>query len=128
MRERQSCARVECGSIYSADGRIVERPALVVDEASDALLSWGEAAAVETKYLTLTRRLAEAGLDAGAVVMITMDDLALSREEQCYVVRRRVEYSASGFQSALCRELRSGRDPRPWLRAEMARVPIDVTR
>lgn len=128
MRERQSCARVECGSIYAADGRIVERPALVVDEESDALLSWGEAAAVEAKYETLTRSLAAAGLDASAVVMITMDDLALSREEQCYVVRRCVEYSASGFQSALCRELRSGRDPRPWLRAEMARVPIDVTR
>lgn len=127
MRKPESCARVRDGSIYSASGGIVENPALLIDEESGTLLSWGERDMVEAKYQALLTGYGRAGMDAGKLMFLAMDNFAFSREEQCYIIRRCVEYTASGFQAKVCQAARSGQDPKAWLAKEMARVPIDVT-
>lgn len=127
MRKPESCAKVQYGSIYSINGCIIENPALLIDEASGVLLSWGEKNLVEAKYQALLAGYNQIGMDTTDIVFLAMNNFAFTREEQCYIIRRCVEYTASGFQTRVCQIAKSGQDPRAWLAEEMARVPIDVT-
>ena len=127
MRTHESCAKVIDGSIYTCNGNILEHPALAIDQETGTLISWGDLEMVERKYEKTLAAYATAGLPAGKLCIVAMDDAKFTREEQCYVIRRCVEYTASGFQTELCRQAASGTDPKAWLAAELARGPIDVT-
>lgn len=67
----------------------------------------------------------KAGL--GRLSVIEPDPEQVSLEEQCYILRRAAEYSASPFVGELCHRLKTDPDSvLAWLRSEMERVPIEI--
>lgn len=119
---------VYAGSIYSeTTGGIVEEPAILVDVRTGTLHGTGEADVLLAKLDEAGGKAVRAGcpdLTADWVVLRLADpEHGMSREMQCYVLNRCIEYTASGFPSRLCREAAAG-TAIEWLEAEMARVPI----
>lgn len=120
---REYPVRIEDGTIVAGlSDRPIEHPALVIDETTGTLHKFGDAAHVHDAYDGMCRKLAATGL-ADGLVLIEMDDMAMTREEQAYVINRCVLYTASGFQTGLCRHVKQG-DALEWIRAEMARLPL----
>lgn len=128
MNEHESCATVQYGSIYSQSGDIIENPALIINESTGTLLSWGEYNMVEAEFTAMTSSYIKSGIPTKNITLINLSESTLSPEEQCYIIRRCVEYTASGFQTRLCQTAKTGKDPKAWIADEMVRVPIDVTR
>lgn len=117
--------------INNHTGMPVREPAMVIDHETGCVLSWGPKNSVYDAYLRMTGRYQNAGLNdmAEQLMYIELDEMRLTPEQRCYVLKRCVEYSASGFQTDLCLKIQYGDDGRilEWLGKEMARVPICLT-
>ena len=113
------------GTLLAHGDTPIEEPAILIDpDGPGTLLSWGEKNHVQARFVALAPVYKTIKGDETGLRLIELG--SLSREEQCYVIRRCVEYTASGFHAAICKALESG-DAREWLHAEMERVPIKVT-
>lgn len=108
------------GSLYTPTGRIVETPSVLVDPGMDMILTWGEPECVQREFDRIDS--AAPGL-AKNLKIIELSKL--TKPQACYVIRRMMEFTASGFVTGLCRKL-SEPDALSWLEAEMSRVPIET--
>lgn len=120
---------MEYGSIYNSHtGCIIEHPAILFDKDSAVVLSWGDAETVKAKLLSTASAYSKAGMDYAkdCLLMLEFNGFGLTREEQCYIMRRAVEHTATGFQKELC-EHALKEDFREWLKNEMSKLPLDLT-
>lgn len=108
------------GSLYSPTGRIVETPSVLVDPGMDMILTWGEPEYVQREF----DRIDSAAPNLAKNLEI-IELSGLTKPQACYVIRRMMEFTASGFVTELCRKL-SEPDALSWLKAEMSRVPIET--
>ena len=128
MRAMHVCY-MDCGSIInSATGGIIEQPAILVSKADDIVYGWGNMDKVEAKFekYTMTRLQAGYKEEMEDLMLIEFSEYKITREMACYVLRRAIEFTATGFITNLCHEITEGSDPIAWLRAEMERIPINV--
>lgn len=109
------------------DGRIIERPAILVSKTQDMMFGYGDFDALDRKLATTAAAYRTAGFpeEADDLLLIELDSYRMSREQACYIIRRAMEFTASGFILALYREI-SGGSPVEWLQSEMARIPLDL--
>lgn len=117
--------------INNYTGTPIKEPAMVIDHETGCILSWGPKTSVYAAYLNMTEKYQNAGMNdmAEQLMYIELDEMHLTPEQRCYVLKRCVEYTASGFQTALCLKLQYGDSARTleWLNSEMSRVPITLT-
>lgn len=116
------------GSIYNSEGCIIEEPAILVDRNTGVLHGWGNMDVVKAKFDRFAAAYSDAdmGNELESLMMIELSKYKVTREMACYIMRRAVEFTASGFIEALCRELAEGENPAAWLKAEMERLPLDL--
>lgn len=115
------------GSIYdNMSDEVLEHPAFILDAETGTLHVYGNIADVRHRYDTMINRMSKVGMSINGLLLVEMDNLAMSREEQCYVLKRCIEYTASSFQRDLCIHLYHG-DVVDWVRSEMVRFPLDLT-
>lgn len=123
MSKNKHVCHVESGSIYNNIAeKFIDRPAILLDAETGTVLRWGEFAACSETFDTTHAAFKSNGIPCD-LLMLDLSDSPLNADEVCYLIRRCVEYTASGFQSALCEHVRLG-DAEDWLRSEMRRVPI----
>lgn len=67
-----------------------------------------------------------AGMNTKCILLVEFGDTQLTVEDRCYLLRRCVEHTASGFQLELCQRLITNHDIIEYLRSEMQRVPINL--
>lgn len=132
MSEYQHICYIDNGSTCDRAGRIIENPAILLDKETGCVHGWGEAENVTAKMAYMAAAYNQAGFpeDAGNLMMLDFSDASfkgVTNEEICYVLRRAVEYTATSFQPALCEH---AMEPGflEWLRTEMRRLPIDLTK
>lgn len=124
---------LENGSVWSAmTGCAIENPAILVDKDSDVLLKYGEANAVRKYYNRVLTSYQTTGRNPDNFVLIELDSevydldsMSNSRTIQCYILKRAIEYSASGFLPNLIDHIAKG-DVADWLEEQMQRVPLDL--
>lgn len=108
------------GSLYTLTGRIIETPSVLVDAGMDMILTWGEPEDIRTEFNRITSAV------PGFSERLEVIELSgLDKKQACYVIRRMMEFTASGFVRALCAKSRDP-DVMAWLEAEMTRVPIET--
>lgn len=126
----KSVCHVQYGSIYSNSDAIIENPAVVLsfDPNVTTLLYWGDLPNVQAKFDNLIKRYSAAKMPTDNILLVELNHPQMSREEQCYILRRCIEYTASHFQVKFSSILLGldKTDLLKWLREEMAKVPIDV--
>lgn len=113
-------AYLYCGSIYNARDQIVDTPSILIDGENDIFLGWGNTEAMYAKMKASNALFTTLGVETP----LTVVDLSpLPKDVACYIIRRMMEYTASGF---VWRFLEHQDDPNAleWLAAEMQRVPI----
>lgn len=119
---------MECGSIINGyTGGIIENPALLMSAETDCLHGWGDAETVHKKFERHASAYQKAGMtdDLEDLMYVELSQYKVSREMACYILRRAVEFTATGFVRNLCREIKEG-DPAAFVEKEMARIPIDI--
>lgn len=100
--------------------------AMLIDLSRDGiLLAWGDPATVSAKYTALTEGMSLLGLNPDTIVSVTLDKSGLGAKERGYVLRRCIEYTASGFPKELYRRIRNNENLSEWLQDEMSLMPID---
>lgn len=119
-----------CGSIYDMNGNIIENPALLIDKSDGCVHGYGDTKNITAKFVNMAAAYSNAGLKDMADDLLLMDFSSawykgMSNEEVCYILRRAVEYTATSFQPALVEHCMKP-DFQEWLRAEMARMPINL--
>lgn len=113
------------GSIYNAvTDTFINRPAIMFDPDNDMLLAYGEYDGVCRRF----DKYIEAAPDMCTeyVLFHLFESSLLTTEMQCYILKRAIEYTASGFIRNLNSHLGTG-DLSDWIASEMARVPLDLT-
>lgn len=95
---------------------IIHNPAVLVDAESDIIYKYGEAQHIQS----LCEKYNQAGF---TVALFALDDLSVGM--QCYVIRRMLEYTASGFVQKFV-AMSSTPDALQWLQSEIERIPIDI--
>lgn len=119
---------MENGSIVNSySGCIIEDPAILVSKNADTLHGWGNEGSVNAKFMKLASAYQAAGFldDLLDLKFIQLNKFRISREMACYVIRRAVEYTVTGFITKFCEEIEHG-DPEAFLKKEMERIPIDL--
>ena len=111
------------GSIYSPAGTAIDRPAVLIDHESDILIKYGNADDVEASF---DRAMASPVLSKGLAMIELgsgMPGSPSSREQQCYILKRAVEYTASGFCRGLYEHALDG-TLAEWIARKMSDMPI----
>ncbi len=119
-----------CGYIYDMNGCIIENPALLLDKSTGCVHGYGDAESVNAKFMKVATAYNQNGLKEMADDLLLMDFSnayykGVSKEEVCYILRRAVEYTATSFQTELCKHATSP-DFQEWLKGEMERLPLDL--
>lgn len=118
-------AYIENGEVFfTATDKAVKDLALMIDIDSDVLLSYGDPETVNQKLNALTDK-AKTLFGNLAILQLKTDNF--TAEQRCYVIRRAVEYTATGFCKALAEHAKTG-DFTEWLNAEMAKLPLDLSK
>lgn len=120
---------LESGSIVNnIHNTLIQKPAILLDKDTGCVHAWGNRDDVMAKFQTAASAYIQAGLSdmADALLVIDMTESNLSVEEQCYLLKRCVEHTASGFQTELCRHATQN-DGWDWLHQAMQSVPIDLS-
>lgn len=126
-REHTGCVRIENGSILiTSTGRMINHLAMLFDTDTGCIHAWGERDSVEHKYKRMISAMETAGMNTKCILFVEFGDMQLTVEERCYILKRCVEHTASGFQLELCQRLITNRDLIEYLRSEMQRVPINL--
>lgn len=128
------CHLNQSNQIETSDGVCLNHPAVQIIAEDDVFVRFGE---YETLNDRVNRECNEAFSQRDAIlemgipfIMPVQTVISLENFESataCYVIRRMVEYSASGFVSKFFQKIQEP-DVDAWLNAEMTRVPIDVTK
>ena len=109
-----------CGSIYNARDQIVDNPSILIDGENDVFLGWGNAEAMYKKMKASSSLFTALKVESP----LTVVELSpLPKDVACYILRRMMEYPASGFISQFL-EHRDDPNALEWLASEMQRVPI----
>lgn len=109
----------------------IERPAILIDKSTGCIHGWGNSDVVTAKFINAVSAYVKAGMQemADDLMVIDMTNTVLSTEQKCYLLKRCVEYTASGFQTELVK-IASGTTQldniENWLTEQMKRVPIDL--
>ena len=113
-------AYLYCGSIYNARDQIVDNPSILIDGENDVFLGWGNAEAMYKKMKASSSLFTALTVESP----LTVVELSpLPKDVACYILRRMMEYPASGFISQFL-EHRDDPNALEWLASEMQRVPI----
>lgn len=127
-------------AIYLRDGDIINAitdepirdPALFIDWETSCVHGYGPKKGVFDKYNRVTDTYLKAGLPemASTLMYLELNEMLLTVEQRCYILKRCAEFSATHFPAELCSKVQhsSPDDVIAWLNAEMARVPLDLTR
>ena len=117
-----------CGSVMNnMAGVLVEKPAFIMTKSTGSISRWGEYEKVSAHFDNMARRCAAGGMSdlMNDFVLVAMDEAMISREEQCYILKRLLEYTATSFGKDLLARLES-EDLKTWLAGEMARLPLNL--
>lgn len=120
---------MEGGSIINAfTGNIIERPAVLVSKDSDVVHGWGDMEQVNARFQKYAAAYAQAGCteELNDLLLIELNELGISREMACYVIRRMSEHTATGFVTRFCEAVLTNPDPVGWLKSEMERLPLGL--
>ncbi len=121
MRKINHVCYMEGGSIINGvNGYVIENPTILVSGSEDMIFGYGNTENVE-------KRLERYRGKVKNLTLIELSEYKITREMACYVIRRAVEYTGTGFIAALCRELAKNPDPVSWIKSEMERVSIDLS-
>lgn len=119
---------IENGNLFWGDGTLVTDPALLICESDRFgcfLIRYGEHDELQKELIEKSVAFDLFGF--GHLCIIGPVKEMMTLREQCYLIRRTVEYCASRFIGELSRLID---DPTgetlPWLRSEMRRVPIEI--
>lgn len=127
--DMKKSAYIENGIIYIAEAeKPVERLVLLIDGESDVLLTYGDVCYVQSKldmFNAMAQEFTLANLCNPYSALCMVNAFNLPIEKQCYMLRRCIEYTASGFCKNIYEHMNAG-DLEAWLDVEMARVPLDV--
>lgn len=128
LAKKEPDVSVQNGKICTQGGCVIENPALIIYTGigGGVLMSWGDRSVIEAKYKDMVAKYHALGCTTDGLLLITLDNAKMSRVEQCYILRRCIDYTASGFHTKLCDMLNSDGDFLSWLRLEMQSVPINV--
>lgn len=109
------------------NGLLLENPAFVLNRSLGCIVHWGEYANVEKKYDVAVAKYRAVGLYdmADELTLVKMDGDLLSREEQCYVLKRLLEFTATDFGLELAARL-GDQDITKWLREQMRLLPLNL--
>lgn len=114
------CYLDKFGTIISMHGKIIKSPTVLIDVEEDTLIKWGDYESVYPvfeKYASVMKGISTPAL-------IELSDLL--PQDQCYIIRRMVEYTVSGFVRNLGERVGANtKDILDWLHAEMQRNPIN---
>lgn len=118
--------RVYCGSLYTPDGRIIENPSILID--GDVFLKYGEFDVVNNYFSRVVEGYTSMLQSIHELGLIRFDKYSSSEftvKDICYILRRCMEFSASGFAEKL--RLNFGTSEfLDWLRSEQERIPLQV--
>ena len=114
---------VENGSVFcDATSSCIEHPALLLDYESDLLMKYGEAEYVQG---FLSRVAAANSEYAASLSVLELNTLLFTPEECAYVIKRALEYSASGFVRTIQERMLDG-SLKSWISSAMMRVPLEI--
>lgn len=112
--------------MITSTGQMINHLAMLFDTDTGCIHAWGERDSVEHKYKRMVSTMEAAGMNTKCILLVEFGDTQLTVEDRCYILKRCVEHTASGFQLELCQRLITNRDLIKWLRSEMHRVPINL--
>lgn len=114
---------VENGSVFcDATDSYIEHPALLLDYESDLLMKYGESEYVRGFLSKVSAANCEY---AASLSVLELNTLLFTPEECAYIMKRALEYSASGFIRALQERMLDG-SLKSWISSEMSRVPLEI--
>ena len=119
------------GSIYDMNGSIIKHPALLFDKKDDCLQGFGEAENLIPKLHRMADAFHRLGFPdmAASLMLIDFSNASfrrLTNEEICYILRRAIEFTATGFLTELAKHTINP-DFKTWVQSEMKRIPIDLS-
>lgn len=120
---------IENGVIMCASlNMVIDRPALIIDFDLSVVLGYGDAEAMSAKYSVMcSRALQQRSPLVNSIAYIELDSAVHTVEQQCYILRRCAEISASKFPGDLVRHFTKD-DYIEWLNREMTRVPLETVK
>lgn len=127
MEDLRSFRVSNTGSIWRCGcDSVVDNPSVLID--GDVVIMCGDYHDVDAYYTLLVKRFKDIGLDTSDISMIRFNsDVGndFTIKDICYILRRCMEFTASGFASNL-RTLWGTPKFLDWLRYEEKRVPLSV--
>ena len=127
------------GTIFTSEGAGIKNPAILITK-DDIFSKYGEQEVIQKVFDRRTAAYASMGFmdDVENIVMVSFDTfLGLPIETVAYIIRRGMEYTATGFIAKLTYLISNSNNYKDaneqasciktWLDAEMERIPIDVT-
>lgn len=130
---------VRCDSLYRPDGTEIENPAILITK-DDIFCKYGDVDLVTREFDRRVNAYASVGFteEVANLVMVSFDTfLGLPTETIAYIIRRGMEYTATGFVAKLAYLISNPNNYKDaneqasciktWLDAEIERIPIDVT-
>ena len=116
------------GTLFFPSGVGIQNPAILISR-DDVFHKYGESKDVERDFQGRTEAYSRVGLgdESDKLMFISFDTfLGIPIESVTYIIRRMMEYTATGFVSNFIKHIDEP-DFLTWLESEMERVPIDVT-
>ena len=127
------------GTIFTSEGTGLKNPAILITK-DDMFSKYGEQESIQKEFDRRIASYAAMGFmdDVENIVMVSFDTfLGLPVEMVAYIIRRSMEYTATGFVAKLAYLISNPNHYKDaneqtsyiktWLDAEMERLPIDVT-
>ena len=88
---------------------IIRKPAIILDTETGCLMGWGEADIVSAKFNKMASAYAGASMPTDYLLYIELSEFHLTREEQCYILKRCIEFTATEFHKQIGREIKADR-------------------
>lgn len=117
------------GTLFFPSDVGIQNPAILISR-DDVFHKYGESKDVERELQELIEAYSKIGLhdESNKLIFISFDTfLGIPMESVAYIIRRMMEYTATGFVSDFIKHIDKP-DFLTWLESEMKRVPIDVKR
>jgi hypothetical protein len=117
------------GSLYSANGCIIEEPAILVTK-DDIFCKYGSYENILKEFTRRQEAYISAGFpeEAENLVMFSFSKYTgIPTEKITYIIRRMLQYTATGFITKFFEELGKQETFMSWLDSEMERIPIDIS-
>lgn len=116
---------VQNNILYNANSdNSIENPSVLIYSPEDMIMKWGDYNKLRPYLDRYVKSYSLVGEDNPTKVQL-INLSALSADEQCYIINRMVNYTATGFVKAFAEHMLES-NALDWLHAEMKRFPYPL--